>query len=46
MFLVRLPLLTLITLFAFRLGSSSLHAAPVVSAQIPDLTVYDSTPRE
>ncbi len=44
MFLVRLPLLALITLFAFRLGSSSLHAAPVVSAQIPDLTVYDSTP--
>ncbi len=43
MFLVRLPLLAL-TLFAFRLGSSSLHAAPVVSAQIPDLTVYDSTP--
>ena len=26
------------------MGSSSLHAAPVVSAQIPDLTVYDSTP--
>ena len=44
MFLVRLPLLALIALFAFRLGSSSLHAAPVVSAQIPDLTVYDSTP--
>ncbi|MGB8341460.1 MAG: peptidylprolyl isomerase [Chthoniobacterales bacterium] len=44
MFSVRLPLLTLITLLAFRLASSSLHAAPVVSAQIPDLTVYDSTP--
>ncbi len=44
MFSVRLPLLTLITLLAFRLGSSSLQAAPVVSAQIPDLTVYDSTP--
>ncbi len=44
MFLVRLPLLVLITLLALQLGSSSLQAAPVVSAQIPDLTVYNSTP--
>ena len=44
MFSVRLPVLILITLLAFRLGSSALYAAPVVSAQIPDLTVYDSTP--
>jgi cyclophilin family peptidyl-prolyl cis-trans isomerase len=43
MFSIRLPILTLVTLLAFRLGSLSLHAAPVVSAQIPDLTVYDST---
>ena len=36
--------LTLAALLAVHLGGSSLQAAPVVSAQIPDLTVYDSTP--
>jgi cyclophilin family peptidyl-prolyl cis-trans isomerase len=44
MFSFRLPLLTLAALLAVHLGGSSLQAAPVVSAQIPDLTVYDSTP--
>ncbi|MEO8438812.1 MAG: peptidylprolyl isomerase [Spartobacteria bacterium] len=36
--------LALISVFALVLGSSSSNAAPVVSAQIADLTVYDSTP--
>jgi cyclophilin family peptidyl-prolyl cis-trans isomerase len=44
MFSVRLPLLALISSLAVLSGSSSLRAAPVVSAQIPDLTVYDATP--
>ena len=44
MFSVRLPLLTLIFPLALLWGSSALRAAPVVSAQIPDLTVYDATP--
>src|SRR6266850_3267078 len=43
MFSVRLPLLALIFPLALLLGKSSLCAAPVVSAQIPDLTVYDAT---
>jgi cyclophilin family peptidyl-prolyl cis-trans isomerase len=43
MFSVRLPLLALIFPLALLLGRSSLCAAPVVSAQIPDLTVYDAT---
>src|SRR6266404_357049 len=46
MFSVRLPLLTLISPLALLLESSPLCAAPVVSGQIPDLTVYDATPAD
>ena len=45
MFSVRLPLLALISPLALLLNSS-LCAAPVVSGQIPDLTVYDATPAD
>ena len=41
MFSGRLPLLALLPLL---LATSSLHAAPIVSSQIADLTVYDATP--
>ena len=44
MFSVRLPLLALISSLAVLSGSSSLRAAPVVSAQIADQSVYDATP--
>jgi cyclophilin family peptidyl-prolyl cis-trans isomerase len=44
MFSVRLPLLALISPLALLLESSSLWAAPVVSGQIPNLTVFDATP--
>jgi cyclophilin family peptidyl-prolyl cis-trans isomerase len=46
MFSVRLPLLALISSLALLLGSSSLSAAPTVSAQIADQTVYDATPAD
>ena len=44
MFSVRLPFLALISSLAVLSGSSSLRAAPVVSAQIADQSVYDATP--
>jgi cyclophilin family peptidyl-prolyl cis-trans isomerase len=44
MFFVRLPLFALISSLALLSGSSLLPAAPVVSAQIADQSVYDSTP--
>jgi len=44
MFFVRLPLFTLISSLALFSGSSLLPAAPVVSAQIADQSVYDATP--
>jgi cyclophilin family peptidyl-prolyl cis-trans isomerase len=39
---VRLQVFALISSFGFLLGSLSLSAAPVVSGQIADLTVYDA----
>ena len=44
MFSVRLPLIVVIAPLGLFLESSPLCAAPVVSGQIPDLTVYDATP--
>ena len=44
MFFVRLPLFALISSLALLSGSSLLPAAPVVSAQIADQSVYDATP--
>jgi cyclophilin family peptidyl-prolyl cis-trans isomerase len=44
MFSVRVPLLALISSLAVFSGNSPLRAAPVVTAQIPDQTVYDATP--
>src|SRR4030095_8164853 len=44
MFFVRLPLFALISSLALLSGSSLLPAAPVVSAQIADQSLYDSTP--
>jgi len=44
MFFVRLPLFALISSLALFSGSSLLSAAPVVSAQIEDQSVYDATP--
>ena len=44
MFFVRLPLFALISSLALLSGTSWLPAAPVVSAQIADQSVYDATP--
>ena len=44
MFFVRLPLFAVISSLALLSGSSLLPAAPVVSAQIADQSVYDATP--
>lgn len=46
MFSVRWSLFAVISQLAFVFGGLSLRAAPIVSGQIPDLTVYDSTPAE
>ena len=43
MFFVRLPLFALISSLALLSGTSLLPAAPVVSAQIADQSVYDAT---